>query len=146
MALKAWEEFTPEPLSFPIGGKRYVVKPLGYKAGLRIEEILSSDSLEGVTNEDLWRLGLGETFNEMVADDVSPKAIARAGMATITDYRHGREAAELVWEAGLDPEALTAAATAVTQQRESASSTGTGEANETQQPASTSGTRTSPKK
>lgn len=150
MALKPWEELTPEPLTFPIGGKQYVVKPLGFKAGLRLEEILSSDNFAGAKYEDLWRLGLGDAFDEMVADDVSPRAIARAGMAAITDYRSGRDNAELVWEAGLDPEALAAAATAVRQQENQPTdptpSPSTGEASETPSPASTSGTRASRRK
>lgn len=151
MALKPWEEIAPEPLAFPIAGRTFTVKPLSYKDGLRVEALFASEKVE-ITNEELWRLGLGDTFDEMVEAGVPPAAVARAGMAAITDYQRGRAAAELIWESGLNPEALAAAATAAKQQspgksqKGSTRSTGTAAAGKTPTRASGSGTRTSRKK
>jgi hypothetical protein len=147
MPLKAYEEFAQEPLAFPIGGKVYTVPPLGFRDGILLQRIISGESVELNDRpvEDGWKLILGDVFDEMVADKVPMDAIARAGFTAMTDFQFGREAAERVWESGLDPKAL---AEAVTQAQAalpgSQPSSSTGAARKTRSRASTTGT-TSPK-
>lgn len=107
--MKAWEEVAEEPLSFPIGGKTYVIPELGYQAMLTIQKVragLPSD-LDDVSAENSWRLVMGPAWDEMVKDDVSAEAIARAGLATLAYFEQGRAIAEMIWEYGIDPKALT---------------------------------------
>ena len=134
MPLKAVEDFNPEPLRFPIGGKVYEVPEIGYEAGIKLQGIESGE-VKDVKAEDQWRLLMGPAFDEMRADNVPIRALNRAVLTCLTDYRTGnRELAEQVWEVGLDPEAL--APKGATEK----DSTATGEASTTPSPASTSGT------
>lgn len=111
MPLRAYEELAPEPLTFPIGGKNYVVPPVGYREGLRITELIQSGPEAATkateTVEDLWRMILGPAYDEMKADNVPGDALARAAFTALTDFQFGREAAEAIWESGVDPKALT---------------------------------------
>jgi hypothetical protein len=144
MPLKAYEEFAQEPLTFPISGKAYVVPPLGFTDGIRLQRVLAGEdeSLNNAPAEDGWRLVLGPAFDEMVADKVPLEAIARAGFTAMTDFQFGREQAERVWEAGLDPKALAEAVTAAREALDEAStqSSSTGAANGTRKRASSTGT------
>lgn len=147
MPLKAYEEFAQEPLAFPVAGKVYVVPPLGFTDGIRLQRVLAGedDSLTNAPAEDGWRLILGTVFDEMVADKVPMEAIARAGFTAMTDFQFGREQAERVWEAGLDPKALAEAILAARDQlADSTPSPSTGAANETRKRASST-TTSSPK-
>lgn len=145
MALKAYEEFAEEPLTFPIGGKLYVVPPLSYHTGIRLTRIISGEdhSLDGKPAEDGWRLVLGPCWDEMVSDDVPMDAMSRAGLAAISDFQFGRAAAERVWEANISPEAL-AVAVAANRKQKRAARTSTATARKTHSRASSSGT-SSPK-
>lgn len=143
MPLKAYEEFAQEPLTFPISGKAYVVPPLGFADGIRLQRILAGDddTLDDAPAEEGWRLVLGSAFDEMVADKVPMEALARAGFTAMTDFQFGREQAERVWEAGLDPKALADAVTAATKAvADSTPSRSTGAANATRKRASSTGT------
>lgn len=146
MALKAYEEFAPEPLVFPIGSKRYEVPPLGYREGIRLQGILAGTdhSLDGKDPTEGWRLVLGTAWDEMVADDVPIEALSRAGFTAMTDFQFGRTAAENVWESGISPEALAAAMAATQTSQDSQPLPSTGSGNRTQRRASTRAT-TSPK-
>jgi hypothetical protein len=148
MPLKAYEEFAQEPLTFPIGGKEYVTPPLGFTDGIRLQRVLAGEdeSLNDAPAEEGWRLVLGTAFDEMVADKVPLEAIARAGFTAMTDFQFGREQAERVWEAGLDPKALADAVTAARKELDKVSkqSSSTGAASGTRKRASTTGT-SSPK-
>lgn len=133
MPLKAFEDFNPEPLRFPIGGKVYEVPEVGYVEGLKLQGIESGE-VQDVKAEDQWRLLMGDAFDQMRADNVPIRALNRAILTCLTDYRTGdRELAEQVWESGIDPKAVAAA-------MDAKGSTGTGEASTTPTPASTSGT------
>lgn len=132
MPLRAYEEFAPEPLGFPIGGKVYTVQPVGYREGLRITEMIQARSTkdeEELNNEfpesteDLWRMVLGPAYDEMKADNIPSDALARAGFAAISDFQFGRDVAESVWESGLDPKALAENMTARVQQKDAPDST-----------------------
>lgn len=137
MSFKAYEDFAAGPMRFPIAGKTYTVPEVSYEAGLTLQKVQAGDDTP-LPAEEQWRLLLGPAYDEMVADNIPVKALERVILTCLTDYRLGREIAEKVWEAGLDPEALAPkGATSET------ASTGTGEESSTPTPASTTGT-TSP--
>lgn len=145
MPLKAYEDFAPEPLAFPISGKMYVAPQIGVADGLLLQRAIEGkdDSLNDAPPEVLWRKVLGAAWDEMMADNVPIEAASRAALAALADFQYGRSEAERVWEAGISPEALAARVAASRQ--ESTPSTRTGGAGKTQRRASTSGTRKSPK-
>ena len=106
-----------EPLVFPIGEKDYTVKPVGIDDGYRLADILNGDekASKGVTNADLFRLAMGNTYDEMREDGVALHLAFRAGMASLAHFRtltagstfeDATAAAEAIWESGLDPKAL----------------------------------------
>lgn len=126
--MKPWEEVASDPLAFPIRGKNYTVPEMPYDDWLTIQQIQSGKvtELEGPA-EETWRLVLGSAWDEMVADNVPAEALSRAGLAALTFVQFGREMAESVWEAGLDPKAVAAAIV----ERQSSTSTSTASAPET---------------
>ena len=133
MPLKAYEDWRPEPLAFPIGGKVYEVAPLPWESGVRLTEILNGDEItEDAETQN--RLLMGDTWDQMRADNVPAEALSRAALTCLVDFRMGRETAEKVWESGLSPEALAPSmgATQTTTQPPSTESE-----NETPSPAST---------
>lgn len=146
MPLKAYEEFAQEPLAFPIGGKSYVVPPLGFTDGIRLQRILigQDESLNDAPPEAAWELILGSAFEEMCADKVPMEAVARAGFTAMTDFQFGREQAERVWESGLDPKALADAIRGAEKQLASQRSNSTGAARRTRTRASSTGTTSRP--
>ena len=147
MPLKAFEDFAPEPLAFPIRGKTYTAPPVGMAEGIRLQQIVSGkdDSLTDAAPDALWRLVMGSAWDEMLADNVPAEAASRAAFAALTDFQFGREMAERVWESGLSPEALAAREAASSSQPapDSTRSKSTGGARKTRKRASTTGT-TSP--
>jgi hypothetical protein len=110
MALSAYEEFAKEPLVFPIGGKKYVCKPVGIPAGRRLAALINGKDKElaKAPSEELWRLVLGDLWDEFEADGVPQEAAVRAGLTALADWQYDRETAEAAWEAGADPKALQA--------------------------------------
>ena len=132
MAFKAYEDLAVGPMVFPIGGKTYTVPEVGYQTGLAIQRIQAGD--DDLQPEDQYRLLLGDAYEQMVTDNVPAAAFARVILTCLTDYREGREMAEQVWEAGIDPEALAP------QGAPGQTSTSTGEESEIPTPASTTGT------
>lgn len=134
MTFKDYTEFTAGPLRLPINGKVYEVPEVGYQAGLLLQRLeADGDDAPELTGEEQNRLLMGPVLDEMIADGVPAKAIERAILTCLTDYRLGRELAEKVWEVGLNPEAL--APKGATE-----GSTSTGEATTTPTPGSTTGT------
>lgn len=106
-----------EPLVFPIGDKDYTVKPVGIDDGYRLADILNGDekSNKGLKNDDLFRLAMGDTYDEMREDGVALHLAFRAGMASLAHFRTltagesfetALASAEAIWESGLDPKAL----------------------------------------
>lgn len=134
-----------DPLVLPIGGKKYTIPPMSFAAGARINGLFG-DAPEKLSDEDYFRLLLGPVFDEMVADGVPAKAINRAGMAALADFRETRSVAEATWATGGDPKALMEYAKAQAPNRASRRSMSTGAATATRSRASTSGTKTSRKK
>jgi hypothetical protein len=137
--VKSWEDVAPEPLEFPIGGKRYRVPDLDYRAMLTMQKIRAGESTEydNAPAEVTWRLVMGSAWDEMIADNVPAEAIGRAGLATLAYFEQGIETAEAIWESGVDPKALAAAILSRSGQSQPSS---TAEATETPSPASSSGT------
>jgi hypothetical protein len=132
MPLKAFEDIAAGPLVFPIGGKTYTAAPVGWVEGLRLTEI--AGGAEMTDSDEERRLLLGDTYAEMVADNVPALALSRAIFTALTDFRLGRPTAERVWESGLTPEALAPEQGATTTQTQP---TVTASASETPSPAST---------
>jgi len=141
--MKSWEDIAPEPLTFPIRGKSYTVPELSYTAMLTIQKVKAGEAseLDGMDADDTWRLVMGDAWDQMVADNVPAEAIGRAGLAALAFFEVGREAAEAIWENGVDPKAMAAAILARTEPQQP---TSTGAETETPSPASSSGT-SSPK-
>lgn len=94
---------------FHINGKDYTVTPLGIDAGLKVAGVVggTDKSYNKKPAEDLFKLVLGDVWEEMRADGVPLEAAWRAGMAMVIDNKEGRVAAEAIWDTGL-PEALAA--------------------------------------
>lgn len=140
MSLKAYEDFEPEPLAFPIRGKTYTPPPISAKTGLTLVKALAGDpELVNKEARSLWQLVLGPTYDEMIADDVPLDALARAGFAMLADWQADRDAAVRVWESGIDPEVRAALAAAMRDGSTTSPSTAAA-GSSTRRQASTSGT------
>lgn len=139
MAIKAWEEVAAEPFGFPIRGKFYTVPEISYTDWLLIQKIQAGEvtEIEGLDADDTWKVVLGSAWDEMVADNVPAEALQRAGLAALTYVQFGRELAESVWEAGLDPKSVAAAVLARQKEAESTSSPSTASASPTRSQGST---------
>ena len=127
MAFEDYTEFI-EPLELPIRGKTYRIPPMSLETGLRLKPFLEGKVPEGLTDADLSRLTLGDTFDEMVADGVPVEAQQRAMLVALAEYQSGRGAAELIWKTGGDPKAVEAEVRKLTNraQRRSKASVGAG--------------------
>ena len=146
MAFKEYTEIC-EPLEFPIKGKRYKVLPVSVDVGLLLNDVRTGEaSLDDMPAEGQWRLVLGAALDEMIADKVPQDAIERAALAATADVTAGREIAEAVWEAGIDPK-WRAEMIRQAEAKARASLTtlpSTEEASEIPSPDSTSGTTSQP--
>jgi hypothetical protein len=142
MALPPYEEFAQEPLVFPIGGKNYTLPPRGIPDGIALADIISGkdEAAQELSGVDLWRMLLGDVWDQMIADGVPLEAATSAGLTALADFQYNREYAEQVWRRETGPKAPTNR-----KARRSKSSTSTAAANTTPSPASTSGTRKSRK-
>jgi hypothetical protein len=133
-------------LSLPINGKTYSVKPLGWQDEMRIklagEAVKEGRLEEGLSDEDFMRTVLGDTLDEMRADNVPHMWIVRAAMTAQAFNTHGLTIAEHMWEMGPDPEALAASMRAAAEKlASSTTSPSTGAAgSSTKRRASTSST------
>jgi hypothetical protein len=145
MALSEYQTFATPPLAFPINGKTYTLKPLSIEAGLRLAGAIEDGDaeLDDLKGESLWRLLLGDTWDEMRTDGVPLEAATRAGLTALADHQQGRAFAEVIWETGADPKALERYLKAKAPNRAARRSPGTAKASTTKRPASTSTTKTS---
>lgn len=105
MPFEDYTEFI-EPLELPIRGKLYRVPAMTLDAGLRLKPFLEGKIPEGITDEELARLTLGDTYDVMVADNVPAAAVQRAMLTALAEYESGRTAAEILWRTGGDPKAI----------------------------------------
>lgn len=135
MALSAYEEFAKEPLVFPIGGKNYTLKPVDIPTGHKLLGLINGKDKDfaKAPSEELWKLLLGDLWEEFEKDGVPQEAAVRAGLTALADWQYDRETAEAAWEAGADPKALQAymQAKAATANRATRRSTSTGAAKKT---------------
>lgn len=127
MPFKEYESFA-EPLALPIGGKTYIIPPVGIRDGLKLTTALAEKDTK-LTNEEFSRLLLGSAYDELVAANVPAAAFGRVVATALAEFQGGRATAELMWETGGDPKAIKA-------------QTPEAEATTTPRRASTSGTRT----
>ncbi|GAB3389146.1 hypothetical protein GCM10027568_10990 [Humibacter soli] len=107
MAFQDITEFL-EPLELPMRGKTYTIPPMTLEAGLRLRPLLSGETPEDLTDEEVVKLTLGATHREMVADGVPEAWIQRAILVAMAEFQSGRVAAELIWKTGGDPKAVQA--------------------------------------
>lgn len=147
-ALTEYTNFATEPLSFPINGKTYTLAPLGIADGLRLADAVTGndDELNDLSGAALWRMLLGDVWDQMLTDNVPLEAATRAGLTALADHQHGRAFATIVWETGADPKELDRYLTAKAPNRAAKRSRSTAKAPTTKPPVSTSTTKTSPQK
>lgn len=147
-ALTEYTDFAKEPLSFPINGKTYTLAPLGIADGLRLADAIegNDDDLNDLRGAALWRMLLGDVWDQMIADNVPLEAATRAGLTALADHQNGRAFATVVWETGADPKALDRYLTAKAPNRAAKRSPSTAKAPTTKPRASTSTTKISPLK
>jgi len=127
MPFKEYEAFV-EPLALPIGGRVYVIPPVGIRDGLKLATALEGKDTK-LSNEEFSRLLLGAAYDELMEANVPAPAFGRVIATALAEYQGGRATAELMWETGGDPKAIP--------QR-----TPAGEATSTPRQVSTNGTRT----
>lgn len=141
MPLKDYLEFV-EPLQLPCAGKTYALPPVGVKDAVTIVQGLDSGSGVSMTDEELARILLGPTLEQMRADNVPAGFITKAVLTALADFRNGRAAAEEFWDAVTDPKALMDLISR-TPAQESKPSTSTAAARKTPKRASGTTTKTS---
>lgn len=109
MALRPYEEIIG-PLEFPYNGKVYSLPHVPFDASTKLTAILSGKDKTFAKKPviELWKLALGPLYDEMVADNVPLALVARAGLTAVTDWKQGREVAEIAWETGGNPAAIEA--------------------------------------
>lgn len=147
----AFEELTElvEPLELPIRGKRYTLPQVSLEDGLRVTAALNGRPDPELTDDKIRVILLGDSEEQMKADGVSAEWRGRAYLTAMSDFLHGRAAAEIMWRTGGDPKAIQALTESVAPNRAARrkkASTSTDAGNTTKPRASTSGTKTSRKK
>lgn len=118
VSLRAWEDFDANLLRIPINGKVYTIPAVGIRTGALLNGALGEDEAAqaALSSPEAWyRAVLGSAYDEMLADDCPAPAVDRAALCAATDFRHGRVAALMAWEAGQSPEALAAIMAATNQ-------------------------------
>lgn len=122
MAAKPW---VIKPLTLPVRDKQYEIQPLEYQDGLTliaVSENRSKTITKKSEDSELFKLVMGPTWDEMLADKVPYVVAFRAGMSAVQyqmalvsglDSDAAVAAGEMVWgNEGVDPELLAAALTA----------------------------------
>lgn len=157
MSFKDLRETLAPGLPLPIGGKTYLIKPISAEVGLRMQDLMSvaakvakakQDNTEYTPSEDdtavltdaaeadLFKDALGDTWDEMLADNVSFEELKLCALTVIFHATQGAEFAEGYWNAGGKAPAPNREA------RRTATRTRTGAASTTRKRASQSGTTT----
>ena len=105
-----------EPLVFPIGDKEYKIPPVGVTVGWQLAEIFEKPAKTArLKNEQLFRMAMGDVYEEMVNDGVGLRTVFRAGMACLAHFQtlssggtteDAMRAADGIWEAGIGPKAV----------------------------------------
>ncbi|MEV6413843.1 hypothetical protein [Kribbella sp. NPDC051718] len=99
-------------LKLPIGGKTYILPPIGAKLGLRIVALfelgadlargrapgaVNQELLSDEDEENLFKQVLGPVYDEMLEDNVPWPALKHAAMTAMMDVVYDRERAENFW-------------------------------------------------
>jgi hypothetical protein len=145
MPFKDFSELV-EPLVLPINGKQYTIPPVSMVDGIRFNTAADPNAAEGtevILDPEFFEMFLGDTYRQMLADGVPGIAITRAAMTALADFQRGRTVAEVMWETGADPKALSEYLTANLPNRAARrqGSKGSGVAKSTRTRASSSGTK-----
>lgn len=115
MPLKAFTEFTAPPLEvqYEPGGKVYRIPPPTIEAAATLyaaaaDPEAARKAAEGQPADTMPRLVLGPLWDEMKTDKVSAAFADRVYLTALADFQGGREYAEHLWEAGVDPKVVQA--------------------------------------
>lgn len=122
------------PLELPIRGKTYTLPVVKASDGAKVLAALQGKG--ELSDAQLHKILLGAVEAEMAADGVTSFELDRVLWTALADVQKGRAVAEVIWEQGIDPKALTAA-TNRAQRRSKPSAAAT----TTKRPASTSTTK-----
>lgn len=109
MVFKDFKDLEPNPLMLPINGKTYKISPVSAADGLRVWKYIRTGKKSDGTDakvEDIAQLLLGTTHRQLIADNISYRALNRVYTTVIADFTNGRAAAELMWETNGSPKAL----------------------------------------
>jgi hypothetical protein len=148
MTAKPW---LVKPLVLPVGDKEYIVEPVEYDTGLMLIAVFNGQSTEITSespDEDLFRIVMGDAWQQMRDDKCPYPVMLRAGAAASrfqsmliagADNDIALAAAEAIWESGIDPELMAAlvAAANLSNSKDSKPSTNTASGSRTPRPAST---------
>lgn len=108
MAFKDYSELA-DPLKLPINGKVYTIDAVGLADGIKLTAALSGEEdAPTIPDAEFNRILLGSAYEEMLADNVPGPAVVRASLTALADFQKGRATAEILWETGGNPKALTA--------------------------------------
>jgi len=122
------------PLELPIRGKTYTLPVVKAPDGAKILAALAGKG--ELSDAQLHKILLGDVEKQMTDDGVTPFELDRVLWTALADVQKGRAIAEVIWEQGIDPKALTEATNRA--QRRSKPSAA---ASTTKRPASTSTTK-----
>ncbi|WP_166375974.1 DUF7426 family protein [Aeromicrobium phragmitis] len=114
---KDLDDFFDPTLRLPIRGKEYVIQPVDAATGVWVQRLfevgvrlqsgddveeaqLASLKLDDAEERDTFRRVLGDTYDEMVADNVPWPYIKHAGTTTLIWIATDKDRAEAYWSAG----------------------------------------------
>lgn len=148
MGFEAWESFNDNLIPLTWNGHTYIIQEMPTDVGTWLT--LKSEAekacrtvktpLDKMTDQEQARALLGPAYDQMFADHVPDRMVARATLVAIADWNSGRVAAEAMWTVGPgDPKALAAE---IVRRLELTQSTSTAEETTTPEPVSSSGTST----
>lgn len=122
------------PIVLTLRGREYTLPTISMEEGLHLQAKIA----EGITQGELTRILLGDTFAQLVQDGASSAIIDRIAGVAIAEWKFGRDAAEEAWR---DPKALVSLIQRVALALEAAQTTPSDAATTTPPPASGNGTR-----
>jgi hypothetical protein len=124
------------PLELPIRGKVYTLPVVKASDGAKV---LATSRGEGnLTDSQMRKILLGDVETQLKDAGATSFEINRVVWTALADVQGGRAVAEVIWENGIDPKALTET---TAPNRAARRSKALGAANTTKRPASTSTTK-----
>ncbi len=110
MVLKAFTELTePLEVQYTPDGKVYRIPPVSIEVGVKIVDVQANPE-EYIDRPGTWfaSLVLGPLWDELDADRAPGSFRDRILLTALAEWNAGRDAAERMWEQGVDPKALAA--------------------------------------